>query len=106
MSFASLEIDLGDSAKLPVQLTVAGVLTDPTTLALELKSPAGVVTTDTYPTNRTGLTWTKNATGDYQAVITAAILSTAGLWYYSYISTGTAAGAEQGQITVNARSST
>jgi len=103
--FEPIAIDLGDAVKLPVTFKVDGTLTDPGALTFELKSPGGSTTTYTYSTGASGFTWTKNATGDYHVVITATVLNVAGVWNYSYISTGTAAGAEQGKITVTARAS-
>lgn len=101
MAIETLPVDLGDSVTLTMTFSVGGVNTDPTTVSLELKTPAGSTTTYTYA----GAQITKTATGIYTKTLGASILSTAGRWYYSWIGTGSAEGAEQGKIIVSARSS-
>jgi hypothetical protein len=68
---------------------------DPTTLALKLTDPSGTTTTYTYGQDdevvRTG-------EGTYRADI---VLSTSGLWWYSWQGTGAAAVVDQNCIFVN-----
>lgn len=98
---STLTIDLGDAAVLTATFTVLGTLTDPTTVALEVKNPSASVTTYTYA----DADITKTSTGVYTMTLTPTILNAVGTWRYSWLSTGTAAGAEQGVIYVQARAS-
>jgi len=97
----TLTIDLGDGAKLDMTFSVDDVDTDPATITIELKSPSNAVTTYTFAASQI----TKIATGQYRKILGASILNAAGQWRYSWIGTGTAEGAEQGLIVVNARAS-
>lgn len=101
MAIETLTIDLGDAAVLGMTFSVAGTNTDPTAVSLELKSPAGAVTTYTYAATQI----TKSATGIYTKTLDSSILNAAGTWNYSWIGTGSAAGAEQGKVVVVARAS-
>jgi hypothetical protein len=73
--------DPASKIRLSCRFTVAGVLTDPTTVTLKVKDPAGVVTTYTY----SGGQITKDSTGNYHRDLTPSL---AGRWYYRYIATG------------------
>ena len=101
MTIAALEIDLGDAVVLTETFTVSSVATDPTTVSLEVKSPAGTVTTYTYA----GAQIARTSAGVYTKTLGAAILNAAGAWHYSWIGTGTAEGVDQGVIGVIGRNS-
>jgi hypothetical protein len=79
--------DVGAVVRCSDDITVAGVLTDPTTLVVKYRSPAGTTTTKTYGTDAAVV---KDSTGKYHIDITA---STAGEWAVGWLATGTAAGA-------------
>lgn len=84
----------GDTVTLTNTFAVAGVATDPSTVALVVTDPAGSATTYTYA----GGTITKSATGVYTKNITA---STAGIWSYKWTGTGSAADVASGQFEVH-----
>ncbi len=72
----------------------AGNLTDPTTVTINVRAPAGNITTYTY----SGGGVTKDATGQYSRSIT---FSAAGLWSWSVVSTGGITKTEKGSVRVN-----
>jgi hypothetical protein len=74
----------------------AGNDTDPTTLTFTLLDPGGTETTYTYGTDAEIV---KTSTGDYYIDVTP---TQGGRWYYRWVSTGTAAGAKEGNFTVQA----
>lgn len=88
--------DVGDSAVLTATFTVSGTNTDPTTVTLYVNDPSGNVSSYTYA----GGTITKTATGIYTKTIT---LDEAGTWPYLWVTTGTAAAAEEGSLSVEKR---
>lgn len=83
----------GDTVSLSTAFTVGGVATDPTTVSLTVRTPAGVSTTYTYALAEI----TKDSTGNYSKNVTA---SAAGLWSWKWTGTGTAAGIDEGTFTV------
>jgi len=72
---------------------LATALVDPTTVALAFIDPSGNTTTVTYAMAEI----TKASTGVYTYNLT---LDEAGTFYYRWYSTGTGAGASQGQLVV------
>jgi hypothetical protein len=74
--------DVGDLVRLSVTFTVSSVDTDPTTVALKVKNPAGVVSTYTYALAQVA----KDATGKYHKDIS---LNMSGHWRYRWEGTGT-----------------
>lgn len=86
-------LDVGDDCIINATLTVDGVATDPTTLAADIYTPAGALTTVTYP----AATLTKTATGVYKLVVDC---TAAGQWRVRFRSTGTAKGAGRTSFTV------
>lgn len=75
---------LNDTPKITCTFTVDGTNTDPTTVTLEVKDPAGTKTTYTYAAGQI----TKSAAGLYYKYIT---LNLAGTWWYRWTGTGTVA---------------
>jgi hypothetical protein len=71
----------GTAINLTAPFTVAGVATDPTTVTLKVKSPAGTTTTYTYALGEV----TKDSVGNYSKVITPTI---SGAWFYWWAGTG------------------
>lgn len=85
--------DKGDSVRLTATFTVDSVPTDPTTVTLKVKNPAGVTTTYTY-----GLAeLTKSSTGVYYREVT---VDDDGMYYYRFEGTGTCIAASEGQLKV------
>jgi hypothetical protein len=74
--------------------TVTEALVDPTTVALRIRTPAGVVTEYTYALAQI----TKESQGVYYKLIT---LDECGRWKYRWISSGTGAGAAEDDMVVN-----
>jgi hypothetical protein len=58
----------------------SGVAVDPTTVTAKVQTPSGTITTYTYPA-----TVVKDSTGHYHVDVS---VTTAGLWYYRFESTG------------------
>lgn len=85
---------VGEQVVLTNTFTVAGVKTDPTTVAIVVTNPAGSATTYTYPD-----TVTKTAVGIYTLTVTVAA---AGTWTYVWTGTGDAADIAPGFFTVSA----
>lgn len=86
---------VGDPVVLTNTFTIAGVATDPTTVALKVVEPDATTTTYTYA----GATVTRTATGVYTKTIT---VDQAGIWQYVWTGTGTAADVEPGYFLVEA----
>ena len=86
----------GSTVRVQATFVVGGVNTDPTTVTLKVKSPAGVTTTYTYA----GATVTKSATGIYYKDLGPTILDVPGKWYYRWIGTGAAAGVAETLLTI------
>lgn len=85
---------IGAVARIKAQFSVDGVLTDPTTIALAVKSgTSGTITNYAYPA-----TITKLAIGIYQAQVP---VTEVGQWFYRWTSTGAAAGAAQSWFQVD-----
>ncbi len=79
----------GTAINLTAPFTVADVATDPTTVTLKVKSPAGTVTTYTYAAGEI----TKDSTGNYSKTITPTV---SGAWYYWWAGTGACIATAQG----------
>ncbi len=76
-------IDIGDVVTLTGEFRVAGVLTDPTTVACEVRAPDGTVTTPLV---------TRRGVGVYDASFTP---TQPGVHTYRFVGTGAAAGSER-----------
>ncbi len=85
--------DIDDFARLTATFTVLNTDTDPTTVALTVTTPSLVTTVYTY----SGGAITRLSTGMYRYDLA---LTEPGVWQYRWVGTGTAAGAEQGSLTV------
>ncbi len=81
-------IDLGDVVTLTGEFRVAGVLTDPTTVACEVRAPDGTVTTPAT---------TRRGVGVYDASFTP---TQSGVHSYRFVGTGAATGAGQSYFRV------
>lgn len=84
---------IGDSAEPTCRFSVAGVLTDPTTVTLKVRDPAGTETTYTLA----GATVTKASTGVYYRDVA---LSVAGRWVFRWLGTGTVPAAVESALDV------
>lgn len=91
---ANREYDEGDTVRTTATFKVGGVLTDPSTLVLKYKTPAGVITTKTFGTDAEVV---KDSVGVYHFDLT---LSAQGDWWYRWQSTGTAAGVKERRVYV------
>jgi len=87
---------IGDLEVVTGEFLIAKQRTDPTTVKVKWKTPAGVVTTWTYLTNSEVV---KDAVGYYHANLN---LTEAGTWNYRWEGTGTAQGANQDSFIVDA----
>jgi hypothetical protein len=76
--------------------SAAGTLTDPTTVQITVRDPAGTTTTYTYGTDSEVV---KDATGEYRAVFE---VDTAGQWEYTWLTSGGIALKLDGSFTVRA----
>jgi hypothetical protein len=76
--------DVGDVVILRARFLVNDVLTDPTTVDLRVRSPAGA---ESHPAVL------RDGAGSFLA---AAPITLSGLWRYRWVGTGAAAGAEEG----------
>lgn len=83
----------GDTIRVTATFTVADVATDPATVTLRVKDPAGTTTVYTYALTEI----TKVSTGVYRKDVQ---MSTAGTWYVRWEGTGTAAGVEEAGIVI------
>ena len=86
----------GSTVRVQVTFVVGGVNTDPTTVTLKVKSPAGVTTTYTYALSQVS----KSATGVNSKDLGPSIIDAPGAWGYRWIGTGTAAGVAETSITI------
>lgn len=86
----------GNGATISVTFSVGGVLTDPTTVTLKVKSPAGVTTTYTYAMGEI----TRTGAGAYKKTLLASALAE-GRTVYRFLGTGTAEGSVEGSITIS-----
>lgn len=75
---------------------IAGVVTDPTTVSLEVKMPNGTVLTYGYPTGTDG-NLIREGLGRYYYDLS---LGASGLWYWTLAGTGTVETSEQGALYV------
>jgi hypothetical protein len=71
------------------------VLTDPTVITFEFKTPSGTSTTYTYGVDAQLV---KIAVGKYQVILTA---SASGIWSWRFAATGTIVAALEGEFTVD-----
>ena len=69
--------DPGSKIRLRARFLAEGVLTDPTTVSLKVKDPAGAIITYSYPTGVT-----KESVGRYLKDI---MQTMPGRWFYKYI---------------------
>lgn len=93
--------DVHDHPRITVKFYVSGVLTDPTTLVFKFhRSDANDQNplADTTYTYGVGGEIVKDSTGVYHVDID---LTASGVYHYQWLSTGTAAGADEGKFTVN-----
>jgi len=95
MFVSDVQVSLGGAVDLTVTFP-----SDPSTLTLELKSPAGAVTSYTYGAAQI----TRVSAGVFSKTLAASVLNAPGMWYYSWIGTGLE-GVVQGAIEVLARRS-
>lgn len=86
--------DKGDLVRLSVAfVNSAGTATDPTTVTLKVKTPAGAISTYTYALSQV----TKSATGSYYKDVS---LNVSGRWWYRWEGTGAVETAEEGWLEV------
>jgi hypothetical protein len=88
--------DVGDLVRLGAAFTKSGVATDPTTLTLKIRTPGGVTTTYTYPTDAQ---LSRDGPGLYHLELA---LGASGTWVYRWAGTGAAQAAEEGEVNVRA----
>lgn len=79
----------GTTVRVTGTFTVSGTATDPSTVTLKVRDPAGTETTYTYALSQVA----KSATGVYYKDLSPTILTSTGTWIYRWIGTGDAAGA-------------
>ncbi len=84
----------GDTVRLSTTFTVSGTLTDPSAVTLTVQAPDGTATSYVYLTDAEVV---KDATGTFHADI---VFATAGIWTWKWLGTGTAAGVDEGTLTV------
>lgn len=85
--------DVGEVAHLAMTAKVAGVLTDPTTISLSIIDPSGDPSTYTYASASV----TKDGVGLYSKDLS---LSEEGTYRWRWLTTGTCAGADEGEVLV------
>lgn len=87
--------DKGDAVRFKATFTdVDGAAADPATITLEVKNPAGTISTYVYGTDPI----TRESTGVYHYDKT---IDQTGIWYYRWVGTGTGSQvAEESSITV------
>jgi hypothetical protein len=97
LATTTLEVGLGTMITLAVTwrvpATAAGTLTDPTTVVLKVRDPAGVTTTYTYP----AAPIVKDAAGSYHADYVPAV---AGTYVWRWEGVGVAHAAAEGVVRV------
>lgn len=85
---------IGDAPRCSAEFrNAAGTLIDPSTVVFKFTTPAGVVTTYTYPAAEV----VKDGVGLYHVDLNA---NARGIWLYRWESTGTGQAAEQHEFTV------
>lgn len=88
--------DKGDLVRCSAAWTdTAGAAVDPTVVIFKFKNPAGTVTTYTYGTNPELV---KDSVGNYHVDVDG---SSSGVWYYSFVSTGTGQASDENQFVVS-----
>ena len=87
---------VGSVCRLSVNIQVSSSDTDPTALSLLIEDPSGNTASYTYAAGDV----TKTDTGDYYYDLA---IDEAGEWQYRWFGTGTAAGAVEGSVYVNAQ---
>ena len=86
---SATEYDVGDRVTIQATFTDENsVLTDPDTVQLEIKNPAGTVTTPSVSNPSTGV---------YEGSV---LFDADGLWWYRWEGTGTVDAAEEGSMSV------
>ena len=81
--------DMGDLVRVSVIFkNIAGTVTDPTTVTLKYRNPAGTVTAWTVTAGQI----VKDSTGNYHADISP---TTAGVWQYKWTGTGAVQAVEE-----------
>ena len=86
----------GDLVRVSVSFETGGIATDPTTVVLRYKNPAGTPTTWTFGVDSQVV---KNSVGNYRADINANV---GGTWYFRWEGTGAAQGVAQDSFVVTA----
>lgn len=84
---------VGETAHVAATCKVSGVLTDPTTVTLQIIDPLGAQTSYTYAATEV----TKDGTGLYSYDLALPI---EGTWRWRWVTTGSCAGADEGEILV------
>jgi len=88
--------DIGDTIRLASEFAQSsGTATDPTTVTLRVKSPAGTTAVYTYSSPVTSID--RTAAGAYYYDLT---ITEAGTWTYRWEGTGTVATAEESRLFV------
>ena len=86
--------DKGDVVRLSGAFTSGGSAIDPTTVAIKVKDPSGVIQTFTYGTEASVV---KDSTGNYHYDLTTSMV---GQYWYRWESTGTGAAAGETYLAV------
>lgn len=95
MSHGINEFDIGDAVRCSAEFrNLAGALTDPTTVSVSVKTPAGVITTKVYGTDAEVI---RESAGKFYIDVDA---TAAGVWFYRFFSTGTGKAAAERQFNV------
>jgi hypothetical protein len=92
-SISGRVLTLASAATITVKNAAVGEATDPTTVTLRLRNPAGTVTTYTYALAEI----TKDGVGQYSKAVT---FDSAGYWNYRYEGTGTVPATEEATLLV------
>lgn len=85
--------DIDDKVRLTATFTVGGAVTDPTTIELKVKDPAGTITTYTFALAQV----IRSSAGVYYYDVTP---DQSGTWYYHWKGTGTAQAAAEHEFQV------
>ena len=89
------EYDIGDGVTLSAAFaTKAGVATDPTTVTVRVKNPAGTVTDYVYGTDEEVV---RDSDGAFHLDV---LVDASGTWYYRCAGTGAVQAAAEGSFTV------
>ena len=86
--------DVGDVVRMTGTFAQNGTATDPSTVAIQIRTPVGAVVTYTYGTDAEVV---KSSTGVFYADYT---VTGSGQHWYRWVSTGTGAAAEEGHFEV------